>query len=226
MNVSRLALLAQECQRCRAYGLRFPTRQWASCTAIIASLRRYDDLYKCLCMTVGLGTALRILTDALDGAVDDAYRLQEIDFRARYYPYFRLLMDRDDLSVGEFAASLGFTQPAVTQTLALMKAAGLIEPGPAADRRQRRYRLTEKSRQMLPRLQRIWAATGSAAGRLDQQLPAPLGETVRQALRVLATTPFEQMIKEELRGAASDSDHEPAGTDGPRPGRLAGTGRP
>jgi DNA-binding MarR family transcriptional regulator len=160
-------------------------------------------------MPQSLGTSLRLLIEALDSAVDDAYRTSGVPFRARFYPYFQLLIDDDDLSVGEFAARLGFSQPAVTQSLGLMSNAGLIERIPVADRRERRYRLTGRARAMLPSLQRIWDSVAGAASRLDRSLPAPLSETVTRALHELSQTPFTQMIAEELRRAddASSPDY-------------------
>src|SRR3546814_19627708 len=75
----------------------------------------------------GLGTRLRLLVAALDDAVEKTYRDAGLNFRPRFYPYFRLLMARDSASVGECVAALGFTQPAATQTLQMMVRAGLIE---------------------------------------------------------------------------------------------------
>jgi MarR family transcriptional regulator, organic hydroperoxide resistance regulator len=157
-------------------------------------------MYKRLYM-IALGTRLRLLIEHLDHAVDGAYREAGLDFRARYYPYYRTLLDREDCSVGEFAASLGFSQPAVTQTLTLMKNEGLIEPAHADDARQRRYRLSAKGASMNPRLQILWAAIDEAAARLDRSLPAPLQATVAAANDALSEIPFTKRIAEVLERA-------------------------
>ena len=87
----------------------------------------------------GLGTRLRLLTAALDDAVEQAYREAGIDFRPRFYPYFRLMIAQESASVGECVSRLGFTQPAATQTLQVMQREGLIEPVAGKDRRERRF---------------------------------------------------------------------------------------
>lgn len=168
-------------------------------------------------MLASLGTDLRVLLDSLDSAVDGAYAASQVPFRARFYPYLWLLIDEGCLSVSQFAARLGFSQPAVTQTLALMRAADLVELAPSADKRERRYRLTGKSEAMRSDLQRIWKAVELAAARLDRSLPAPLAETVRAALTQLSKVPFSQMINEELKRA-----DEMRGHDGDSPGRAVG----
>jgi DNA-binding MarR family transcriptional regulator len=155
-------------------------------------------LYKHLYMMTSLGFGLRVLIDQLDGAVDRTYRQAGLDFRARFFPYFRLLLEEGELAVGEFACRLGVSQPAVSQTLGLMSKAGLVERRASADRRERRFRLTAKSQEMLPLLRQIWRAVSAAAVRIDKELPTPLGETIGHALGVLADRPFGDMIEEEL----------------------------
>ena len=175
---------------------------------------------------IGLGTSLRQLVDALDGSVDEMYRRRGLAFRARFFPYFRLLETHDRLAVGEFAAMLGCTQPAVTQTLALMRGEGLVELVPSDDRRERRYRLTGQARDMLADLRRVWAAAERAAARLDATLPAPLAATVTGALQQLSLTPFQQMIEEELHRASSDDRADPVVLAHRRSGAAAGADRP
>lgn len=146
----------------------------------------------------GLGTRLRLLTAALDDAVEQAYREAGIDFRPRFYPYFRLMIAQESASVGECVSRLGFTQPAATQTLQVMQREGLIEPVAGKDRRERRFALTAASRAMIPQLESIWAAIAEAAHALDAALPHSLSETVNAALRQLERQPFGDLINKEL----------------------------
>jgi MarR family transcriptional regulator, organic hydroperoxide resistance regulator len=147
----------------------------------------------------GLGTRLRQLVALLDGAVEKIYREHGLDFRPRFYPYFRLLLERHELSVGQFADELGLTQPAITQTLIVMRKAGLVEQAAARDKRESRYTLTNKSRAMLPELQAIWAAVAAAADALERTMTTPLRSTIDGALSQLALEPFGLLIEKELR---------------------------
>lgn len=145
----------------------------------------------------GLGTRLRLLLAALDDAVERAYRDAGLNFRPRFYPYFRLFMARDSASVGECVTALGFTQPAATQTLQTMVREGLIESVPGRDRRERRFALTVAGRAMIPDLEKVWDATTNAARALDAALPQPLGATIDAALEQLERQPFGELIDKE-----------------------------
>lgn len=145
----------------------------------------------------GLGTRLRLLVTALDDAVEQAYRDAGLNFRPRFYPYFRLFMASGSASVGECVAALGFTQPAATQTLQAMVREGLIAPVPGRDGRERRFALTPAAHAMIPDLEATWAATAAAARAIDAALPQPLGATIDAALELLERQSFGDLIKKE-----------------------------
>jgi DNA-binding MarR family transcriptional regulator len=146
-------------------------------------------------MKPGLGTQLRHLLDLLDGAVQAAYAEAGIDTRPRYTPVFRALAEREPSTLGQIAEAAGITQPAATQTIALMVKDGWVSVKPApVDARQRLIRLTRKGRELYPRLQACWAATRLAAESLDADLPAPLSATLASAIGALNAQPFEQRI--------------------------------
>ena len=146
-------------------------------------------------MKPGLGTQLRHLLELLDGAVQAAYAEAGIDTRPRYTPVFRALGEREPRTLGEIAAAAGITQPAATQTIALMVKDGLVSAKPApGDARQRLVRLTKKGRELYPRLQACWAATKLAADSLDQDTASPLSEALASAITALQAQPFEQRI--------------------------------
>jgi DNA-binding MarR family transcriptional regulator len=109
----------------------------------------------------------------------------------------RALMAHEPSTIGQIAATSGVTQPAVTQTVALMVKEGLVsvrsEPG---DRRQRLIRLTNAGRELLPRLQACWRATAGAADALDAELPTPLSRVLESAIIALEAKPFGERIAE------------------------------
>src|SRR4249919_1666354 len=146
-------------------------------------------------MKPGLGTQLRHLLELLDGAVQAAYAEAGIDTRPRYTPVFRALAEREPRTLGEIATAAGITQPAATQTIALMVKDGLVSAKAApGDERQRLVRLTKKGRELYPRLQACWAATKLAADSLDQDTPLPLSEALASAIAALQAQPFDQRI--------------------------------
>jgi MarR family transcriptional regulator, organic hydroperoxide resistance regulator len=154
-------------------------------------------------MKQGLGTQLRHLIELLDGAVEAAYVEADLpDYRPRYTPVMRVLSTRRQVTIGEIAELAGITQPAATQTVALMQKKGLllVEPG-LQDARQRIVSLSDKGQALLPRIQACWRATKMAADSLDAELDMPLSQCLAQAIDVLARRPFG----ERIRSARQDS---------------------
>ncbi|HJV71175.1 MarR family winged helix-turn-helix transcriptional regulator [Ideonella sp.] len=149
-------------------------------------------------MNRGLGTQLRHLIELLDGAVADSYARAGLAYRPRYTPVMRALIAQEPLTIGQIARQAGMTQPAATQTVALMVKEGLVsaEAGDA-DGRQRLVRLTGQGRSLLPRLQACWRATQHAANALDAELPYPLSKVLAEAIAALERHPFAERISEQ-----------------------------
>ena len=146
-------------------------------------------------MKPGLGTQLAHLLELLDGAVQAAYLDAGLATRPRYTPVMRALAEREPSSIGQIAIAAGISQPAATQTIALMVKDGLISSTAAqGDGRQRLILLTRKGRELLPKLQACWAATTLAANSLDDDMRLPLSEELASAIAALELKPFNQRI--------------------------------
>lgn len=148
-------------------------------------------------MAQGLGTQLRHLLELLDGAVQAEYAEAGLRYRPRYTPVMRALIEQRDSSICDIAKAAGITQPAVTQTVALMVQDGLVDVRAAArDARIRQVRLTRKGARLVPRLQACWAATQSAARSLDDEMASRLSATLAEAIQLLEARPFRRRISE------------------------------
>lgn len=145
---------------------------------------------------MGLGTRLRLLLAALDGELQALYDASGEPFRPRFYPVARRLCVEGASTVGELAVRTGVSQPAMTQTLAEMRARGLV----ANDAPGRRLRLTAEGAALCTRLEPVWRAVETAAADLDRELPAPLGATVAAALARLEERPFGERIRSVMEG--------------------------
>jgi DNA-binding MarR family transcriptional regulator len=154
-------------------------------------------------MKQGLGTQLRHLIELLDGAVQQAYTDAGLDYRPRYTPVMRVFAQQQSATIGQLAELAGITQPAVTQTVALMKKEGLLLVAASGeDGRQRVVRLSSKGEAMLPRLQACWQATRRAADSLDADLEFPLSDCLAQAIAVLDQCSFGERIREAGNAAS------------------------
>jgi len=155
-------------------------------------------------MRQGLGTQLRHLIDLLDGAVAAAYEEVGIAYRPRYTPVMRALEGGGARTVSQIAEAAGITQPAATQTVALMLREGLLDAAPGdRDARQKLIRLSAHGLQLLPQLRQCWQATRSAADSLDADLPYPLSGALAQAIAALQSQPFGTRIR-KARAAMND----------------------
>ncbi|MBJ7309531.1 MarR family winged helix-turn-helix transcriptional regulator [Rugamonas sp. CCM 8940] len=148
-------------------------------------------------MKQGLGTQLRHLIELLDGAVQQAYVDAGLDYRPRYTPVMQILARQQSATIGQLAELAGITQPAATQTVALMKKEGLLLVlAGGDDGRQRVVRLSPQGEAMLPRLQACWQATRRAADRLDVEMEFPLSACLAQAIAVLEQRSFGERIRD------------------------------
>ena len=147
-------------------------------------------------MQRSLGTQLRHLTDLLDGAVERSYARLGLTYRPRYTPVMRCLIAREPMTLGEVARQAGITQPAATQTVALMIRDGLIETASSQDGRRKLLRLSDRGRAAVPQLEQAWAATARAAESLDSDLPVPLSTTLAAAIAALEAVSFDERIRQ------------------------------
>lgn len=140
---------------------------------------------------------MRHLLELLDGAVSKAYDDAGLRYRPRYTPVMRALIAEEPLTIGQIAGAAGITQPAATQTVALMVKEGLLiaEAGPA-DGRQRLIHLSKQGRALLPGLRDCWQATEMAAASLDAALVPPLSQTLSDAISALEGKSFGIRIVE------------------------------
>lgn len=151
-----------------------------------------------------LGTQLRHVIELLDSAVERSYAEVGLDYRPRYTPIMRALIDKGTATVSEIADTAAISQSAVTQTISRMVDADIVlmETG-ERDGRQRFVRLTEKGQALVPELARCWQATAMAAQSLDLDLGLSLGELLDGLIVALEKRPYDERIKTARDGLLS-----------------------
>lgn len=148
------------------------------------------------------GVLLRRLIDHLDGAVEQAYADGGLDYRPRFTPIFRALLNNGPATLRVLSRLTGVSHSAVSQTIAQMAARGWVSLEAGTDARERIVTLTPFARGHLPRLQQYWAATEAASRSLDEDLGQPLADILIRALEALERRPFA----DRLAAASSASD--------------------
>lgn len=142
-----------------------------------------------------LGTLLRHLIEKLDGAVEQSYTQSGLDYRPRYTPVVRALMESGPASIRSISRSAGITHSAASQTVAQMVERGLVKFASGNDARERIVTLTPAAKAMIPKLQQHWNATNDAAAMLDTELSMPLSDLLREAIDALDRASFSQRIQ-------------------------------
>ena len=148
----------------------------------------------------GLGSQIRRLIDLLDDAVSEAHDYAGLHYRPRYTPVMKALASGAALTIGQIADAARITQPAATQTVALMVKDGFVDVAPGLeDARQRVAMLTKAGRALMPRLEAAWQATDRAAESLDAETALSLA--IQAALVALERKSFGERIRDAREAA-------------------------
>jgi DNA-binding MarR family transcriptional regulator len=136
------------------------------------------------------GVLLRRLLEHLDGAVERVYGDAGLDYRPRFTPIVRALLNNGSASLRALSSQTGVTHSAVSQTVSQMVARGWVSLEAGRDGRERIVSLTPFAIQRLPELERCWAATDLASRTLDDDLGQPLADVLVRALEALERRPL------------------------------------
>lgn len=148
--------------------------------------------------TLGLGTLLRRLIASLDGGAQAIYDRMAADFRPRYFPIARHLLEHGPTPVSQLSQLLGTTQPAISQTLREMERDRLVDFGGGEDRRVRLAFLSPKGETVCRQLEPVWDAVGRAATELGAEVGVDLPALLLRLIAALDQKPFATRIEERL----------------------------
>jgi DNA-binding MarR family transcriptional regulator len=150
------------------------------------------------------GAALRRLIDHLDSALEQAYRDDGLDFRPRYTPVIRALMDDGPHTLTMLAERIGVSHSATSQTVSQMRLAGLVVVTRGEDdARQRIVALSRLAKAMQPRLEEHWHAARVATAVLDTETGGVLVEVINRANAALARRPLGERLADARHPTAS-----------------------
>lgn len=140
------------------------------------------------------GVLLRRLIDHLDGAVERSYALAGLDYRPRFTPIIRALLNGGPATLRALSDQTGVTHSAISQTVAQMGKSGWVSVEVGRDGRERIVTLTPFAIENRPALERCWAATEAASATLDDDVGQPLADVLTRALAALDRRPFADRL--------------------------------
>jgi len=183
----------------------------------------------------GLWRPLRLLQAAMDADIGRIYAEAQVEgLRPSFVLELLRLHARGPMTITELAASVQRTHSAISQKVAAMRAAGLVETIAGADARSKTVVLTDRARALAGLMAAEWQATEAASAELEAELPYPLSRVVTDLEQALRRKSFHDRIAEKLAAdpawsagaraaAAGMPGHAPPARTAGRSGRA---GRP
>jgi DNA-binding MarR family transcriptional regulator len=117
-----------------------------------------------------LGTRLRRLSEKMDREIHDVYGEHHFRFEPRWFPIVSALADYGPLSVGDLAAMIGVSHPAISQLrVELVKASIVRSKADPTDARRRLVALTPSGQKRVTTLRPLWDAITQATQQLCRE---------------------------------------------------------
>lgn len=141
---------------------------------------------------------LRLLA-AMDDEIAALYAQRGLGHvRPRFVLPLLRLHHEGPMTVKALAASVEVTHSAMSQTVAALRRADLVDSSPGPDARTRTVDLTPAAREVVAFLDAEWRATEAAWDELQAELAVPLQRVVDDMTAALARTPFRERIARRL----------------------------
>ena len=154
----------------------------------------------------GLGELLRYVNELVEQGAEEHYRAMSLRYRPRYTPVLRAL-HAGAQTVTDVTERTHLTQGAISQTVALLEADGLIARHALDDGRKSALRLTSAGRALVRKLERHWAATFAAIDSLEQDIGYPLRRVLEAAAGALEREGFAARVAAAQAALQQENPH-------------------
>tara|TARA_R110001606_G_scaffold109253_1_gene234889 strand:+ start:483 stop:968 length:486 start_codon:yes stop_codon:yes gene_type:complete len=114
-----------------------------------------------------LDNRLKRISDRMSHDTRKFFKQIDLDVEPSWHLVFKILRDNNDLTMVEIADQLGYSHPSTVVMLKKMAAKGYtISKRDVYDKRKQNIELTQKSLDLMPELERIWAGCEHAIHQL------------------------------------------------------------
>ena len=135
----------------------------------------------------------------MDADIARIYAEAQIDgLRPSFVMELLRLHAHGPMTITELAGSVQRTHSAVSQKVAVMRAAGWVRTTAGTDARSKKVTLTAKARRITGRLAAEWRATEAAIAEIEAEIPYPLSQVVTDIEQALQRNSFHDRIAEKL----------------------------
>lgn len=142
---------------------------------------------------------LRLLQAAMDADIARVYAEARIEgLKPTWVMELLRLHANGPMTITELAESVQRTHSAVSQKVAVLRAAGWVRTTTGPDARSKKVMLTAKATCVVGRLAAEWRATEAALHELEAEIPYPLSQVVTDIEEALRRKSFHDRIVEKL----------------------------
>lgn len=147
----------------------------------------------------GLGELLRYVSELVEQGAEEQYRKMSLHYRARYTPVLRALQAGAS-TVTDITHRTRLTQGAISQTVALLEADGLLTRHTVEDGRKSGIQLTNAGRALVGKLDKHWDVTFAAIDQLEQDIGYPLRAVLEATAAALENQSFSARLSIAKKG--------------------------
>jgi DNA-binding MarR family transcriptional regulator len=152
-----------------------------------------------------LASRLKRLADRLKSEATTLYHNQGVDFNDNWFLVGYLLSRNESMNVTEMAKKLAISRPAISQIASEMARRNLVTISvDARDRRRRLLSLTEKGKQAVSSLERVWEAVGVCT----EEMIESTGQDILQAISAIEASLEDRCMFSRVINKVSDQGHE------------------
>ena len=145
-----------------------------------------------------LDSRLKRISDRITHDIRKLYKEMALDIEPGWYLLLRLLKENEQLTIVQIAEQLSYAHPTVVVIIKKMVAKGyVVTERDTEDQRKRLISMTEKAKEALPRMEKIWQSCDRAILQVLEE-----DETILKYLDIideaLKTSSFYERFKNEL----------------------------
>ena len=153
-----------------------------------------------------LDNRLKRISDRMSHDTRKFFKQIDLDVEPSWHLIFKLLKENQSLTMAEIADQLGYTHPSMVVMLKKMTEKGYISSErDKRDKRKQNIRLTQKSYELLPKLEEIWASCELAIFKmLNEDLSIiPYLDQIEDSLKEI---PFNERFYNEYQKEHTKTD--------------------
>ena len=151
-----------------------------------------------------LDNRLKRISDKMSHDTRKFYKQINVDVEPSWHLIFKLLKEKEKLTMVEIAEHLGYSHPSTVVLLKKMTAKGyIISEKDTVDKRKQNIKLTQKSYDMLPEMEQIWSSCEDAIYKMlneDLSIIKHLDE-IEASLKAI---PFNERFNNEYQKVKND----------------------